>query len=99
MSGLRHVVLMRFNEGAAEAQIEDMIESLRKLPSVIPEIAEYKLGRNLAVNQGNFDFGVVADFAGLDEYLVYRDHPEHRAVITGKIQPLVAERVAIQYEL
>lgn len=93
----RHVVLMRFTEDATETQIEEMIESLAKLPAIIPEIVDYKLGRDLKINQGNYDLAIVADFAGLDEYLVYRDHPEHRAIITARVQPILAERAAVQY--
>lgn len=99
MASFRHVVLMRFKEDATDAQIEDMIESLAKLPSVIPEIVSYKLGRDAGVNQGNYDLGIVADFADRDDYVVYRDHPEHRAIITAKVQPILAERAAVQYEL
>ena len=41
---------------------------------------------------------VVADFAGKDGYLAYRDHPAHRAVVEEFIAPIAAERAAIQYE-
>jgi hypothetical protein len=47
---------------------------------------------------GNFDFAVAADFDDVDGYLAYRDHPEHRAIVTEFIQPIVAERAAVQYE-
>lgn len=42
---------------------------------------------------------MVADFVDRDDYLVYRDHPVHRAVIDECVKPIVAKRAAIQYEL
>jgi hypothetical protein len=31
-------------------------------------------------------------------YLAYRDHPEHRAMISQFVLPVAAQRVAVQYE-
>jgi hypothetical protein len=39
---------------------------------------------------------VVADFASVDDYVTYRDHPVHRAVIADHIRPVMAERAAAQ---
>ena len=40
----------------------------------------------------------MADFDDLDGLRTYRDHPEHRAIIAEFIQPIAAERAAVQYE-
>ena len=53
----------------------------------------------MRVNEGNFDFVVVADFHDLDDYLVYRDHPMHQAVIAERIRDHIAERAAVQYDI
>jgi hypothetical protein len=50
------------------------------------------------VNSGNYEFAVVADFATLDDYLVYRDHPDHKQVIVDLIVPNIADRAAVQFE-
>jgi hypothetical protein len=39
-----------------------------------------------------------ADFDDIDGYLAYRDHPEHRAMISQFILPVAAQRIAVQYE-
>lgn len=98
-AGFRHVVVFRWKEGATEEQKRTLTERLRALPAVIPEIAAYRIGGDAGINAGNFDFAVVADFADRDGYLVYRDHPEHRAVIDECLSPILAERAAVQYEL
>jgi len=98
MSGFRHVVLFKWAEGTTTGQQEEVAAKLGELPGVIDEIREYSMGANAGVNPGAYDFGLVADFARREDYLVYRDHPAHRAVIDQYIKPIVAERASIQYE-
>ncbi|WP_067482169.1 Dabb family protein [Actinomadura hibisca] len=99
MSGFRHVVMFEWAEGTTTSQQEEVRTRLAALPAVIPEIRDYSLGHDAGVNEGNFDFVVVGDFADRDAYLAYRDHPAHREVITEVITPIVARRAALQYDL
>lgn len=96
---VRHVVVFSWKGGVTPEQIEGVSAALRRLPVVIPEIRDYRFGPDLGVNEGNADFVVVADFDSLDDYLVYRDHPDHRAVVNETIRPLLADRTAVQYQL
>ena len=57
------------------------------------------IGRDLGLNEGNATFAVVADFDDVDDYLVYRDDPEHQRVIAECIAPILASRTAAQYEV
>lgn len=95
---VRHVALFRWRDRVTSAQVEAVERALRALPGAIPAIRDYRFGRDLGVNEGNADFAVVADFDSLDDYLAYRDHPEHRAFLTGVVGPLLASRVTVQYE-
>lgn len=99
MAGFRHVVVFRWNESATEERKRTVADRLNTLPDAIPEIKAYRVGDDAGLNDGNFDFAVVADFADRDAYLVYRDHPVHRAIINEHITPILAERAAVQYEL
>ena len=74
-----------------------IIEGLGGLPAAIAEIRDYRFGPDAEINEGNFDFVVVADFESAEDYLVYRDHPVHRALIAERIAPHLAERAAVQY--
>ncbi|GAA5068652.1 hypothetical protein HNP84_008418 [Thermocatellispora tengchongensis] len=95
----RHVVLFRWTEDATDEDKERVARELRALPETISEIRAYHVGHDAGVNQGNYEFAVVADFDDTAGYLVYRDHPAHRAVIDKYINPYVAARAAVQYEL
>ncbi|WP_041442083.1 MULTISPECIES: Dabb family protein [Thermomonospora] len=99
MSGFRHVVMFRWAGGTTTRQQEEVAARLSELPARIPQIKSYSMGVNAKVNPGGYDFVIVADFASREDYLIYRDHPDHRAVVNEVIQPLLGERAAIQYEL
>ena len=94
----RHVVMLRWTEAASTAERDAVRTALTGLPARIPEIRGYDVGVDARVNEGNFDLVVVADFDDVDGYLVYRDHPDHQAVIRERIQPILAARAAVQHE-
>ena len=95
---IRHVVLFRWTPEATAEQKRRVAEELSRLPALVPSLRDYRIGANLGVNPGTFDFAVAADFDDVDGYLAYRDHPAHRAIATEFIQPIVTERAAVQYE-
>jgi hypothetical protein len=95
---IRHVVLIRWTPEATAEQKQRVAAELSRLPALLPWLRDYRLGDDLGLNPGNFDFAVAADFDDADGYLAYRDHPEHRAIVTEFIQPIAAERVAVQFE-
>ncbi|GAA4581649.1 hypothetical protein GCM10023194_13620 [Planotetraspora phitsanulokensis] len=93
----RHVVMFTWTEDATEDQKAEVATRLRELPAVIGQLRDYVVGADAGINEGNFDFAVVADFDSPEDYLVYRDHPTHRAVIAEFIAPIMASRAAVQY--
>jgi len=97
MKMLRHVVMFRWAEDVDDAHVAAVAAELDQLPPQIPEIAVYRHGRDLGINEGNFDYVVVADFATADDYVVYRDHPVHQSMIQRMIAGRVAQRAAVQY--
>lgn len=96
---IRHVVVFDWKPEATAEQIAAVPEALAGLPAAIPEIRNYQVGSDIGVSEGNMGFAVVADFDDVDGYLVYKDHPAHRTVITEKISPIVGARAAVQYEI
>lgn len=95
----RHVVMFRWTDDTSAEHIQAAQEALGRLPAAIPEIRTYAFGADVGINEGNYDFVVVADFRSAEDYLVYRDHPQHQAVIAEHLRAHIAERAAVQYEL
>jgi Stress responsive A/B Barrel Domain len=97
MPAIRHVVVFRFVAGTTDEHRDAIAVALRRLPAAIPEIAGYTVGGDAGLVDGNWDFAVVADFASVDDYVAYRENPDHRAVIDDLILPVVDERAAVQF--
>ena len=84
---------------ATTDQVEAVATALRRLPALIPELRDYRVGPDLGVDPGNGSFVVIADFDDVAGYVTYRDHPEHQAVAREYIIPILAGRQAAQYTL
>ena len=95
----RHVVMFTWKPEATQEQKQAVPRELRKLPGQIEEMRGYQVGPDAGINPGNYDFVVVADFAGKDAYLAYRDNPVHRTTVERYITPIAATRAAVQYEI
>ena len=94
----RHVVMVRFTDDTTDEQKEALRAGLRRLPEQIPEISAYRFGDDLGLRDDNFDMVVTADFDSLENYIAYRDHPDHRKVVADLIAPIMAARAAVQFE-
>ncbi|HYM50362.1 MAG TPA: Dabb family protein [Candidatus Limnocylindrales bacterium] len=94
---LRHVALFRWKPEVTAEDVSRIEEGLRSLPAAIPCIRSYRFGRDLGLQEGNADFGVVADFVDEEGLRTYAEHPAHLAVLTERIRPHIARREAIQY--
>ncbi len=95
---VRHVVLLTFVDGTSAEEVESIAAALRELPSQIPELRSYVVGRDLGLAEDNADLVVVADTDDVEGYVAYRDHPEHQRIIAERIRPVLAARTAAQHE-
>ena len=95
---IRHVSILTFVDEASASQIEAIEAALAGLPRRLP-ITRYAYGRDLGLNEGNASFGVVADFDRVEDYLTYRDDPEHRRILAEVIGPILRARAVVQYEI
>jgi hypothetical protein len=95
---IRHVVLFRWKAAATAEQKQRVVDELSRLPAIVPSLRAYRLGLDLGLNEGNYDFAAAADFDDVAGYLAYRDDPEHQAIIAEFIRPIAGERAAVQYE-
>ena len=94
----RHIVLLTFTDDTGDEAVQQVVDQLRTLPSRIPAIRSYTVGRDAGLADGNAHLSAVADFDDVAGYLEYRDHQAHQDVIATYIRPVLAGRSAIQYE-
>ena len=95
---IRHVVMFRWHDDADPSAVERALEEVSRLPELIGTLRSFSVGRDAGISEGNFDLVVVADFDDRDGYRTYAQHPEHVRVGRDHLQPLAAERAAVQYE-
>jgi hypothetical protein len=95
----RHVVLFKWADQVDENHVTAVAAGLDDLVAKIDVIRAFRHGRDAGVNDGNYDYAVVADFDSSEDYLRYRDHPAHRAFVAELIAGSVEDRAAIQYDV
>jgi hypothetical protein len=94
---IQHVVMFRWREGVDDAHVAAASAALATLPGLIPQIVSFRYGADLRTVPNNFDFAVSAQFASLEDYLIYRDHPDHQALVQTYMVPFIVERAAVQF--
>lgn len=94
----RHIAMFRWTPEATLEQREEAAAQVALIPTFIGSVRAFASGPDAAINAGNFEFAVTADFDNVDDYLAYRDNPRHRDLIATYITPILVTRAAIQYE-
>lgn len=95
---IRHVVLLKWNEGVGEAHVAATKAALDRLPSVIPEILSFENGRDLRLVPATWDYAVTADFASVEDFFTYREHPEHQQFVQAYLTDH-CQRFAVQFSV
>jgi hypothetical protein len=95
----RHVVVFRFTPDATAEQRQSVVDGLATLPGAIPQIRAYTTGPDAGEVDGNWDFGIVADFDTVEDWRTYTADATHQQVIAEHIRPIIAERAAVQLHL
>ncbi|MBF4562008.1 Dabb family protein [Microbacterium sp. VKM Ac-2870] len=97
---IRHIVAWKLkSEDPLErsAQAQKLSSDLNALKGVVPSIIDIAVGPDV-VGGGNWDVALVADFADQAALDAYQTHPDHQAVV-GYVRSVVADRVAVDYEV
>lgn len=96
---LHHIAMFRFKKGVAPDDIAAIRKDLLALPKTVDSIRSYQVGRDAGINDGTWDFAVVASFDNEAGYREYSTHPEH-VVIVKRISEIATDRASLQsYEL
>jgi len=95
---MRHLVMFRFEPDVTDADVAAMAAALDALPGSIDAIVDYRHGRDLGLAPTTFDYAIVAEFADVDGFTTYRDHPLHQQFIADHITGRVAERASVQFD-
>ena len=99
----KHVVLWKIKEKVNGKSREELIgmvmQKLRALPAVIPEIIEYEVAENTGDYDASFfDICLISVFENKDTFRNYTKYPEHDAVVEFIISVQEAEEI-VDFEI
>jgi hypothetical protein len=93
---IRNIVLFQLRPDADPAAVAALQDGLRGLDC--PGTLSYTLGDDLGFKDGNWSFGVVADFTDEAAYRGYDLDAEHNR-LRGELAAHVAQVARVQFEL
>jgi hypothetical protein len=95
-----HVVTFTWTDDTTPEIVEDIrtrLQSWIDRGEGLDGLVAWQAGSDLGLAAGNAAFAVSATFADQEAYERYRDHPEHRAIISEHIAPRIATRSGVQF--
>jgi stress responsive alpha/beta barrel protein len=96
---IRHCLLFRWLPDTTDDQVDAAAKLLLEYVATLDGVASYRLGRDVGVTDGTYDFAIVGDFETREAYVTYRDSPRHVEISKGIVTPLLAERASVQFEI
>ena len=94
---LTHVVLFKFKPETSDDQAAQLEAGLKGLPTVIDEILEFRIGRDIIRSERSYDLGLVSGFDDLAAMQRYQVHPAHQQVV-AMVKALCASVVAVDFQ-
>ena len=92
-----HLASFRWKDQTTPADVEKVTAALTELTTALG-IEDYRCGADVSRTPDSYDYAVVGVFASRDDFLAYRDHPEHQRILTELIRPNLANRIVVQLQ-
>lgn len=94
-----HLASFRWTEQTTPADVERVTAALTRLASTQDGVDSYRCGADVSRTPDSYDYAVVGVFGSREDFLAYRDHPEHQRILTELIGPHLAGRIVVQFEV
>lgn len=92
-----HLASFRWKDQTTPADVEKVTAALTELTTTLG-IEDYRCGADVSRTPDSYDYAVVGVFASRDDFLAYRDHPEHQRILKDLIGPNLATRIMVQLQ-
>ncbi len=95
---VHHIALFKLKVEATPELLDEMMLNARTKLLRIPEVLSIKCGKNVDP-EGNFSFFYAVDFDNLEKLEVFHQHPVYVKFAKDMVDPLVAEKMVLNYEM
>ena len=95
---LHHLVLFELADSATDADRDAIIDGLKSMPAVVPEIQSYTVGAALPSPNASWSIALIGVFASVDDYKSYSANPVHQKLVADVIRPKVKNVTSAQIE-
>lgn len=93
-----HLAIFKWNDATTPAAVEKVTAALTELVATAAGVESYRCGPDVSRTPASYDYAVLGVFGSRDEFVAYRDHPEHQRILTELIGPNLADRIVVQLE-
>lgn len=94
---IRHVLLFSFRPEVNERRREELLEGLRALPRLFPEMRGFELGRNESRRDATFDYGMTLTFDSSEALYRYLDSERHEDFVSQRFRPVISSRAIVTF--
>lgn len=94
----RHVVLFKFKDNAAPAEVKKVEDAFLALEAKIPQIQDLEWGTNVSPEglSNGFTHCFLVTFRSKSDLEIYLPHPDHKAFV-GVLQPVLDKVLVVDY--
>ena len=93
---IRHTVVLTPRHAAGSPEEADFLAAAASR-AAIPGVEAFEILRETSPKNG-YRFGISMEFAGLEAYAAYNDHPDHVRFVQDRWIPEVRDFLEIDYE-
>jgi hypothetical protein len=95
---VEHIVLFKWREDAAPADIARAVQGLKGLREEIGGIVDLTIGDNFSSRSQGFQCALVIRFENRRAVEEYGPHPAHQSVVQNLINPIRVDTIVVDYE-
>ncbi|KAL6635496.1 hypothetical protein U3516DRAFT_576887 [Neocallimastix sp. 'constans'] len=93
-----HTIIFKAKDDVKQEQIDKVLKALGNLGKVIPNLSNFKCGKNFSDRSKGFTHSFQVEFPNKDALQVYQVHPEHVKVRDTMLKPIADDLMCIDYE-
>jgi Stress responsive A/B Barrel Domain len=92
---IQHIVLLKWQAGTTDAQVDDVFAQAEELVRRIDGVEQVTLGRNRGTADHGFTHAFIVSLSDDDALASYLNHPVRERYLTEVLSPVEEERIEI----